>query len=89
MLKFYKWLYEWSGMKYREVYTQTHKSDYKCSNCHQWYSISKISPNFEPQGENVDFGWHIRCQNCGNSNYWNCDISMLPIACDEKGVPLK
>lgn len=90
VIKFYKWLYRFSKRKYQDTYLkEVNSSDYKCHNCEQWYSVSQIDPNYEPEGCNVEFGWKIRCQNCGEDNYWNCDISMLPIACDEKGVPLK
>jgi len=89
MLKLYKLLRQYFDKKYREKYCSIYKSDYKCSSCHQWYSVSKISPNYEEEAENVDFGWRIKCRNCGEDNYWNLDISMLPIACDKNGVPLK
>lgn len=88
MKKLYLKLFKWARGKLKEQHLQETGCDLKCHFCKQWYSISKLEPVYKPKSVNVEFGWGIKCVNCGKMNYWNLDIAPFPVAANKKGVPL-
>ena len=87
-MKIYAWLFKKSKSMYKEEHLKHHHSDIKCPQCNEWFSISGIEHKHNNSYiEDIDI-YSCYCGKCGHTSYWNPNISMFLVLCDEKGHPL-
>lgn len=84
----WKWLYNLSRDKLKELHIQKHKVDIKCSNCQEWYSISGVRYKHPPILD-ADWGYTTRCGQCKGYTHWNTEIAPFPVRCDKNGNPFE
>lgn len=87
MIKFWKWLFNFSRKKFMEEHLKIHHNDIKCINCHEWYSISGIDHKHEVVND-TDWGCSVRCGKCKKVSHYNLAIAPVAIRCNEKGIPV-
>ena len=87
MIKLWKWLYTLSRKKVKQEHLNKYHCDIKCPNCNEWFSISGVNHKHEHISE-PDFGFHVRCGQCGHDSYWNAVAAPVLLRCDERGMPL-
>ena len=80
-------IYLWSKSKIKENHLKHHKTDIKCPNCDEWYSVSGVEYNHKI--ETVEYGYSTICGQCGTKSYWNTEAAPVLILCDEDGIPLE
>lgn len=86
-MKFWIWLYKYSKKIVKEKSMNKYRSDIKCPNCKEWFSISGVEHEHKHISE-PEFGFHVKCGKCGHESYWNAVAAPVLLRCDEKGTPL-
>ncbi len=83
--RLFKNIYLWVRKAIKKQHLAVHRNDIKCNNCNEWLSISGI--RFSHNYKSHDWGYQVKCGQCGHVSYWNCDYAPFPVRCDENGNP--
>ena len=81
----FKIIYLWVRKAIKNRHLAARHNDIKCANCKEWFSISGI--RFNHEYERHDWGYQVKCGQCGHVSYWNCECAPFPVQCDENGEP--
>lgn len=86
MIKVLKWLHNWVQSKNQKEFLHRYYNTTKCPNCKKW-SHEKFLDDQEDKIKLKEWGYVMKCGNCGNKSRWNTVAFPFPAICKKGGMP--